>query len=121
MKAFPLPRAAEIHLDGTVLAFTIVLSMATGILFGLVPSFQASRSALSDLLRERTGEGSPRRTAFGVSTRSLLVIGQVALSVILLIGAALLMQSFIRLHNVNPGLQPAHLADHADRLATGAL
>jgi putative ABC transport system permease protein len=109
VKAFPLPRAGEIHLDATVLAFTIVVSLATGVLFGIVPSFQASRPALSSLLRERTGEGALRRTAFGVSTRSLLVIGQVALSVMLLIGAALLMESFVRLHNVNTGFQPVHL------------
>jgi putative ABC transport system permease protein len=109
MKAFPLPRAGEIHLDAAVLAFTLLLSLATGVLFGLVPSFQASRPALSDLLRERTGDGSPRRTAFGINTRGLLVVSQVALSVVLLVGAVLLMESFVRLHRVNTGFQPAHL------------
>ncbi len=112
ISAFPVPRFGEIHLDGMVLAFTIVLSIATGIFFGLFPSFQVSRPALSDLLRERTGDSghaSSRRAAFGVSIRSLLVVGQVALSVMLLVGAALLLESFVRLHNVNPGFQTSHL------------
>jgi predicted permease len=109
INTFPLPRAAEIHIDGMVLAFTVALSIGTGVLFGLFPSFEAARTALSDLLRERADYAAPRRAVFGVRMRSLLVIGQVALSVILLIGAALLMASFIRLHNVNPGFQPAHL------------
>ncbi len=112
LSSFHLPRAGEIHLDGTVLAFTLVLSIVTGVFFGLIPSIQAARPSLGDLLRERAdggGQASARKRVLGVSARSLLVVGQVALSVILLIGAALLMESFARLHGVDPGFNPSHL------------
>jgi predicted permease len=111
--ALPLPRAGEIRVDGTVLGFTVALSMATGVLFGLFPSLAMSRPDLADVLRETgaaAGRGlSSRRSLFGVSARGLLVVVQVALSIVLLIGAALLMQSFARLHSVDPGFQPANL------------
>jgi putative ABC transport system permease protein len=111
--ALPLPRAGGIRLDGMVLAFTVAISVATGVLFGLFPSLAASRPDLADVLRESgaaAGRGSfTRRGGLGVSARSLLVVGQVALSIVLLIGAALLIQSFARLHSVNPGFQPANL------------
>lgn len=107
-----LPRAGEIRLDGMVLAFTVALSVAAGVLFGIFPSLQMSRPDLAPVLRETgagAGRGSGRRTALGVTTRGLLVISQVALSVVLLIGAALLMKSLARLHGVDPGFQPAHV------------
>jgi predicted permease len=103
-----LPRTNEIHLDGMVLAFTVVLSIGTGAFFGLFPSLQASRPNLTDILRERT-EGAGQATFRRAGTRSLLVVGQVALSVILLIGAGLLMKSFARLHSVDPGFKADHL------------
>jgi predicted permease len=113
MSAFHLPRAGEIHLDTGVLIFTVVLSLATGIFFGLFPSFQLSRPNLGDLLRDRaenTGAATSSRAAvFRLNMRSLLVVAQVSLSVVLLIGAALLMKSFVRLHNVNTGFQATHL------------
>jgi len=113
MSALDLPRAAEIRLDGMVLGFTVALSVVTGILFGLFPSLQASRPDLADALRESgaaAGRGlSSRGGVLGVSAHGLLVIGQVALSIVLLIGAALLMKSFARLHNIDPGFQPANL------------
>jgi putative ABC transport system permease protein len=109
----PLPRAGEIRLDGMVLGFTVALSIATGVLFGLFPSLAMSRPDLAGVLRESgaaAGRGlSSRGGVFGVSARGLLVVVQVALSVVLLIGAALLMQSFVRLHSVDPGFQPANL------------
>jgi putative ABC transport system permease protein len=111
--ALPLPRGGEIRLDSMVLAFTVALSIATGVLFGLFPSLAMSRPDLADVLRESgaaAGRGlSARRSVLGVSARGLLVVAQVALSIVLLIGAALLMQSFARLHSVNPGFQPANL------------
>ena len=111
--ALPLPRAGEIRLDGMVLGFTVALSIATGVLFGLFPSLAMSRPDLADVLRESgaaAGRGfSAHRSLFGVSARGLLVVVQVALSIVLLIGAALLMQSFARLHSVNLGFQPANL------------
>jgi putative ABC transport system permease protein len=108
-----LPGATGMHLDGLVLIFTIALSIATGVLFGLFPSLEISRPNLAEVLRESgTGAGrasSGKRGALGVSPRGLLVVGQVALSVVLLIGAALLIRSFARLHGVSTGFQPANL------------
>jgi predicted permease len=108
-----LPRVAEIRLDGIVLGFTAALSIATGVLFGLFPSLQASRRDLAAELRESgagAGRGSAgRRRIFGLNVRGLLVVGQISLSIALLIGATLLIKSFVRLRSVNPGFQPANL------------
>jgi len=97
-------------LDGLVLGFTVVITIATGVLFGLFPALEASRPDLADVLRDRaegSGQLSARRGAF--STRGSLVIAQIALSVILLIGAGLLMRSFVRLHDINPGFLSTNL------------
>ncbi len=110
--ALNLPGAGKIQLDGMVMGFTVALSIATGVLFGLFPSLQVSRPDLIDVLRESgvgAGRGSSRRGAFGFSMRGLLVVGQVALSIILLIGAVLLMKSFVRLNSVDPGFRSANL------------
>jgi predicted permease len=110
--ALYLPGGADIRLDSVVLGFTVALSIATGILFGLFPSLQISRRDFAGLRESGAGAGRGslgRRGALGVSQRAVLVVGQVALSIVLLIGAALLMQSFVRLHGVNPGFQPANL------------
>ena len=110
--ALPLPRAEEIRLDGIVLGFTVALSMLTGVLFGLFPALEASRPDLADVLRQSgaaAAGGSSGRSTLGVSPGGLLVMGQVALSLILLIAAALLMQSFARLRSVDPGFRPANL------------
>ncbi len=107
-----LPRASDIHLDSIVLAFTVALAAGAGIFFGLFPSIQASRPNLANMLRERDesgGQTSARRMSFGIKPRSLLVIGQIALSMILLIGASLLMETLVRLHRVNSGFQSHHL------------
>jgi putative ABC transport system permease protein len=108
-----LPRASEVRPDGIVLAFSVLVSIVAGVLFGLFPSLKSSRPDLADELRESgaaAGRGlSGRRGVFGLSARGLLVVGQIALSIVLLIGAALLMQSFVRLHRVDPGFQPANL------------
>src|SRR5262249_27480930 len=109
VNALYLPGAGEIRLDGLVLAFTLALVIVTGILFGLFPSLQISRPDLADALRAAGAGGCATPPRICVSTRSLLVVGQVALSIILLIGAALLMQSLIRLRNVDPGFQPSNL------------
>lgn len=107
-----LPRAGEIRLDGTVLAFTLAVSLATGVLFGLLPSLRASRPDLAAVLRESgvgAGRSTGRSRTLGVNLRGLLVVAQVALSVVLLIGAALLLESIAGLHHVDPGFQPANL------------
>ena len=105
-----MPGSGELHLDLVVLAFSIALSVVTGVFFGLFPSLYASRPDLADMLRESGASRSSGKPAvLGLSPRGLLVIGQVALSIVLLIGAALLMQSFVRLSGVDPGFRAAGL------------
>jgi putative ABC transport system permease protein len=108
---FDLPRAAEIHLDGAVLGFAVLLSAVTGVLFGLAPSLSASRPDLIRVLRtsgETANRGSARSPA-GLNVRSLLSVGQIALSIVLLIGAGLLMESVARLRGVDLGFNPSNL------------
>ncbi len=107
VNALYLPGSRDIRLDGTVLAFTVVLSIVTGVLFGLFPSLQVSRPDLAGVLRQSGAAASGRRSP--LDPRGLLVVGQIALSVVLLIGAALLMESFARLHSVDPGFPTANL------------
>lgn len=100
------PRFGEVNLDYRVLAFTVFISGLTGLVFGLVPALQASKLDVSGSLKQggRTGEGT-RRT----SARSLLLIGEVALSLMLLVGAGLLIKSFLRLQEVKPGFNPRNV------------
>ena len=107
-----LPRAGEIHLDGMVLAFTAALSMATGILFGLAPSLGASRPDLISTLRascELAATGVRGRVLSRLNVRSLLVVAQIALSVVLLIGTALLVESIAHLRHLDMGFNSASL------------
>lgn len=105
-----LPRASEIRVDGIVLAFAATLSIATGILFGLFPALQASRSNAITMLRAGgEGRGTAVKAASGWSTRGLLVTFQVALSIMLLIGATLLLRTLLHLYSEGPGFQPDHL------------
>lgn len=110
--AFDLPRAGEIQLDWVVLGFTAALSIATGMLFGLAPSWGASRPDLLVTLRasgEAGSQGAPRRILAALNLRGLLVVGQIALSIVLLIGAALLVESIAHLRHVDIGFNPSHL------------
>ncbi len=96
-----LPRLNEIGLDGRVLAFTFFVSLVTGIVFGLVPALRASRVDLNEALKE-----GGRTSASGTSHhrfRNLLVVAEVALSLVLLIGAGLLLRSYERILNASPG------------------
>jgi len=95
------PRLNEIHLDLRVLGFTFAASMLTGILFGLAPALQVSRSDVQDAIREtgRGTSGSRRQSRF----RQALIVVEVALSVVLLAGAGLLFRSFLRLQSVDTG------------------
>jgi predicted permease len=106
-----LPRAGEIRMDGVVLGFAVALSVVTGVLFGLVPALAASRPDLAAALRgsgqATSPAGSTPRLRFG--PRGLLVVGQVALSIVLLIGAALLIESLARVYRIDPGFQTSHL------------
>jgi putative ABC transport system permease protein len=103
-----MPGAAAIRLDGTVLLFTIALSMITGIVFGLAPALGASRPDVAEALRA-SGEGASLVLRRSAVSRGALVMGQIALSMVLLIGAALLIRSFARLRGVDPGFAPDHL------------
>ena len=103
-----IPRLDAITLDGTVLAFTFVISILTGLLFGLVPAIRAARIDLNTSLRAG-GRNTQGEGGFGSSRRrlrSLLVVAEVAFSLVLLIGAGLLVRSFMRLQNVSPGFDP---------------
>jgi len=104
-----MPRVEEARIDGAVLGFTFILSILTSLLFGLVPAFQASKPNLPDLnsaLKEGGAAGvSLRRQRL----RSALVIAEVSLSIVLLVGAGLMIKSFLRLQQVNPGFNPERL------------
>ena len=98
-----IPRAAEIGLDRNVLLFTLGVSVLTGIVFGLAPAFQTSNVNLHDTLKEggRSGRGGVRR-----GVRDALVVFEIFAAVVLLVGAGLLIRSFGRLQQVNPGFEP---------------
>ncbi|MDQ2776370.1 MAG: ABC transporter permease, partial [Acidobacteriota bacterium] len=110
--AIDLPRAGEIHMDWAVLGFAAGLSVATGILFGLAPSLGASRPDLMHVLRasgQAASKGASRRILARLNMRNLLSIAQIALSIVLLIGAALLIESVAYLRGVEVGFNPANL------------
>ncbi|WP_224361021.1 ABC transporter permease [Hyalangium versicolor] len=98
-----LPRVSEIRLDGGVVLFTAGISVLTGVLFGLVPALQASRADLHGAMREgdrgTAGHGSGR-------VRAVLVVSQVALALVLLVGAGLFLRSFVELQKVDAGFDP---------------
>jgi predicted permease len=99
-----VPSSVEVGLDGTVLAFTAAISLATGLLSGLIPGLRLARKNLAKTLKE--GLGRTDTDTAGNNTRSVLVVAEVALSLVLLMAAGLMIRSFQRLHNVNPGFDP---------------
>ncbi len=103
-----IPFWMRFTVDGQVLLFTAAVAIATGILFGLVPAIQAARPNLNETLRDAGARGTSASRA-RQRLRSGLVIGEMALSLVLLVGAALLIRSFLSLQNVNPGFDPEHL------------
>lgn len=112
MTSFHLPRTPEIQIDWAVLGFAAALSIATGIIFGLAPSLGASRPDLIDTLRasgEAAGKAVHKRLVGGLNVRGLLVVGQITLSVVLLIGSALLVESIAKMREVDFGFNPANL------------
>jgi putative ABC transport system permease protein len=100
-----IPRVQDIAIDGRVLAFTAAISLVTGILFGIVPAIQSSRADLQPALKEG---GRDSRVATGW-LRRVLVVGEVAASVVLVAAALLLARSFARLLDVDAGFNPAHV------------
>jgi putative ABC transport system permease protein len=107
LAAATVPPVGKIGLDGSVLAFTLVVALLAGILFGLAPALQMAkvdiRPALSDASRGTTGGANRHRV------RNVLVVTEVALAIVLLVGAGLLIRSFSRLQDVEPGFQPSNL------------
>jgi putative ABC transport system permease protein len=96
-----LPRSIEVGLDAKVLAFTAAISIAAGILAGVLPAVRLTRGDLNQSLKQ--GLGRTDSDSSGQGTRSVLVVSEVALSLILLVGAGLMIRSFQMLHGVNPG------------------
>ena len=96
-----LPRVGTLALDGTVLAFSAAATLLATLVFGLYPALRASRSNLMEPLRGRTGGPDPRHGA-----RSRLVVVEVALSFVLVVGAGLMVRSFLAVRRVDPGFRP---------------
>ena len=100
---FGTPRIAEVGVDGRVLAFAAVLSLATGILFGLVPAIQSARDRFTPALKQggrgQAGDGGGR-------TRRLLIVAELALALILLVGGGLLLRTFLALQRADLGFNP---------------
>ena len=102
-----VPRLQDISLDTNVFLFTTLISILTGLLFGLVPAWQASKVNLAEALKDASRTNSAGR---GIRSHSLLVTAEVALVVVLLVGAVLMLQSFRRLLAVDPGFRPQGVA-----------
>jgi putative ABC transport system permease protein len=101
-----IPREHEIHIDFRVAGFALLISVLTGVIFGLAPALQVSRPNLSDSLKEsgRTTAGVQRNRL-----RSSLVVLEIAMSLVLLIGAGLMIRSFAKLSALSPGFNPDNL------------
>jgi predicted permease len=112
-----LPRAGEIHIDMRVLLFTAAATLLAGIFFGLVPALKISRTNLQDSLKEggRGSSGSPHR-AHGV-----LVVVEMALALVLLIGAGLALRTLVQLWNVDPGFNPRNVLTFGFSLSPSTL
>ena len=117
LSAGSIPRVTNVTLDLRVLTFALGVSVLTGILFGLVPAWQASRSAVGAVLKEG---GRSATAGAGRWVRNTLLVGEVALSIVLLVGAVLLLRSFAKLTNVDPGFRPERVLAFRVALPTTA-
>jgi predicted permease len=99
-----LPRASDVHLDGWVFAFTFLVSLLTGVLFGLAPALEASRTGINEALKEGAGRASAARGR--ALLRKLLIVGEFAISLVLLTGAGLMIATFSKLLHTDPGFNP---------------
>src|ERR1051326_313351 len=102
-----VPRLREVNLDATVHSLTFIISVATGVLFGIVPALASAKPELTEALKEggRSSTTGARRNQL----RNTLVISEIALALVLLIGAGLLVKSFVQIQNVNPGFNPKNV------------
>ncbi|MGE5099554.1 MAG: ABC transporter permease, partial [Deltaproteobacteria bacterium] len=103
-----MPFWMKFTIDGPVLLFTVAVAVATGLLFGLVPALQSARPNLNETLRDSGARGTSAGRV-RQRLRSSLVVGEVALSLVLLVGAALLIRSFLSMQSVQPGFDPSNL------------
>ncbi len=106
-----------VHLDVTAVCFAVIASAICGVLFGLAPALQLSRSGIEGALREESGRGTGTRERH--LARSALIVAQVALSIVLLAGATLLIRSFDKLRYSNAGFDPEHLLTVTLNLTSG--
>jgi len=102
-----IPRLADTRINTESVLFTAVLSLATGVLFGLAPALYVSRADLNELLKE--GGRAATTSPAGKRARYVLIVSQIALALMLLVGAGLLMRSFLRLREVSPGFDPENI------------
>ena len=108
-----LPRADELSIDGRVLLFALAASLVTGVLAGALPALRAGRADLNEALKE----GGRNDSAVGIRTRQLLIVGEVALSLVLLMGAAVMVRSLLAASICRNGLRTQERADLARVLA----
>jgi predicted permease len=108
LSAFNLPLLNSVRIDGNALAFTLVAAIFTGVLFGVLPALQAPALAVQDTLKEGgRGLSAGKKRAW---LRNGLVISEIAFASVLLVGAGLLVRSFVRVLDVNLGFEPEHTA-----------
>lgn len=98
-----VPRLDEIGINGPVLAFAVGASVVTAVLFGVIPALQASRADVNELLKEG---GRAGRSASAMRIRNLLVVGEIAFSLVLLVATGLMIRTFVALQDVKPGYDP---------------
>jgi putative ABC transport system permease protein len=101
-----IPRSTEVGINSGVLLFTFVVCVGSGILFGLAPALETSRPSLSDPLKDANRSSS---SASAQRTHRALLVFEVSLALLLMIGSGLLIRSFVRLSDVNPGVQTDHV------------
>ena len=118
LAAAGIPRADQIGIDGVVLGFAMAASLVTSVVFGLVPALHLSRQDLNDALKEG---GKQQGAAVGRGAREALIVAEVALSIVLLVGAGLLIRSLQRLQDVNPGFNTEQVVTMESVAAGGAL
>ncbi|MEP6834407.1 MAG: ABC transporter permease [Gemmatimonas sp.] len=100
-----IPRLGEISVSGRVLFFTLTVSVVTGVLFGMVPAFQAGKANVQQVLKENSRGASGAKNRL----RSALVVSEIAIALVLSVGAGLMVKSFVRLHSVNPGFETTNI------------